>query len=123
MFSVVAIVLSFIFTDYWAVSLGVEIFIVGIIVYLVGYDVRQSEKRFFKEKGTIFMFIGAIVTFLGSFYKSLTHGELMLSCLFFGLYSVYILAAVIIHINREHIMEVMGRALYGGKRRKIKRID
>lgn len=115
-----AIMFPFFNGNYWAVSLGIEIIIVGIIMGLISFRVRQTEKEFSRARFIIFGLIGCIVTFLGCFYKDFSHGNLKLKCALFVLYGCYILTTVAVHINRSYILEITGRVLYGGKRMKMK---
>lgn len=113
-------IFSFLCMDYWAVSLGCEIIVVGSIMGLISFRVRKSEKKFFRARCFIFCAIGLIVTLMGFFFKDFTHGDLKLALPLFALYSIYIATTVIVHINRPYILEITGKVLYGGRRQNIK---
>jgi len=118
--AVPVIIFPFLYTDYWAVSLGIEIIVVGSIMGLISFRVRQAEKEFFKARCFIFCAIGFLVVFLGRLFKNFTQGHLVLALPLFALYSIYITMTVIVHINRPYILEIVGRVLYGGRRMNIK---
>ncbi len=114
------IMFPFIYMDYWAVSLGIEIIVVGIIMGIISLRVRLAEKSFFRTRFLIFCVIGFIVTFLGFSFKTLTRGNIRLTAIFYLLYGGYIIMSVGTHINRNYLLEIVGKVLYGGRRMKIK---
>ena len=113
-------ILPFILMDYWAVSLGVEICVVGTIMGFLWRRVRDREKPFFKARFFNFFCIGFIVALLGCFYKDYTKGSIILALPLFGLYGAYMLMGIINHINRGYMFSIVGKVLYGGRRMKIK---
>lgn len=115
-----AIMIPFLCQDYWALTLGGEVFVVGLIVWLISRDVRDSEKKFFSDKAFIFCAIGIVIVALSPFFKIFTKGNILLAVPLFSLYLIYILMAIKIHINRTHIMEITGKVLYGGRRMRFK---
>lgn len=116
----VSCILPFTLMDYWAVSLGIEICVVGIIMGFLWCRVRDREKPFFKARLFNFLFIGFIVALLGFFYKYYTNGNIILALPLFGLYGGYMLMGIINHINRDYMFAIVGKVLYGGRRMKIK---
>ena len=114
------IMFPFINMDFWAVSLGIEIIVVGIIMGIISSRVRLVEKLFFRTRLIIFCVIGFIVTLLGFSFETLTRGNIRLAAIFYLLYGGYIIMCIGTHINRNYLFEIEGKVLYGGRRMKIK---
>lgn len=115
-----AIMVPFVCKNYWALPLGVEVCVIGLVVWLVSRDVRDAEKKFFSDKAVIFCVIGLVIVALSFFFKVYTNGNIILATPFLLVYIIYILISIKIHINRTHIMEITGKVLYGGRRMKFK---
>lgn len=115
-----AITFSFLCQDYWASTLGGEVFVIGLIVWMISRNVRDAEKKFFSDKAFVFCAIGIVIVVLSPFFKIFTNGNVFLAVPLFFIYFIYILMAIKIHINRTHIMEIMGKVLYSRKKIRFK---
>lgn len=116
----ISCILPFMFMDYWAVGLGIEICTIGIIMGFLCRRVRDGAKPFFGARFVNFVCIGAVVILLGLCYTAYTNGKVLLALPLFVLYGAYMLMGIINHINRDYMFAIVGKVLYGGRRMKIK---
>ena len=116
---VISCIIPFVFMDYWAVSLGIEVCVVGIIMGCICFNIREEEKSFFRTRCAVFSGIGLIIILVGIVFPKYTHDNIVLACPLFGLYGIYMLMGILTHINRNYIHAIVGKTLYGGRRMKI----
>lgn len=116
---VISCIIPFAVMDYWAISLGIEVCVVGIIMGCICRNAREEEKTFFRTRCGVFLGIGAIIILLGIFFPIYTQGSIRLACPFFALYGIYMFMGIVNHINRNYIHAIVGKTLYGGRRMKI----
>lgn len=110
---IISCVLPFFLMDYWAVSLGVEISVVGSIMGVISKNIRKEERGFFKTRCYVFIGIGLVVIVLGLFFPIYTQDKMLLTCPLFVLYGVYMFMGILGHINKNYILAIVGKALYG----------
>ncbi|MCI9052127.1 MAG: ATP-binding protein [Lachnospiraceae bacterium] len=115
----ISCIMSFVFMNYWAISLGIEVCVVGIIMGCICRNIRTEEKSFFKARCYVFFGIGFIIIILGIVFPVYTQGKIILTCPLFALYGIYMLMGILSHINRNYIHAIVGKTLYGGRRMKI----
>lgn len=116
---VISCMMPFVFMNFWAVSLGAEVCVVGIIMGCICYNVREEEKSFFRTRCGVFSGIGFIIILLGAVFPIYTQDSLILTCPLFALYGIYMFMGIVNHINRSYIHAIVGKTLYGGRRMKI----
>lgn len=116
---VLSCIMPFVIMDYWAISLGIEVCVVGIIMGCIRRNIREEEKPFFRARCYVFFFIGFIIVILGVVFPIYTQGSIILACPLFALYGIYMLMGILNHINRNYIHAIVGKTLYGGRRMKI----
>lgn len=116
---VVSCIIPFVAMDYWAISLGIEVCVVGIIMGCICRNIREEEKFFFRTRCGVFFGIGFIIVILGFVFPIYTRDSIILACPLFGLYGIYMLMGIVNHINRNYIHAIVGKTLYGGRRMKI----
>lgn len=110
--AMLAVVISYLCEDYWAIGYGIEIFLVGIIMFRISKRVRTEEENFFKDRCRNFCVIGIIVILLGGFYSLYSQNDMGLAWPFYMLYVVYMFLGSISHINKKYIFSLLGKVLY-----------
>ncbi len=115
----ISCMIPFVFMDYWAISLGIEICVVGIVMGCICCNIREEEKTFFRTRCGVFSGIGFIVVLLGVAFPIYTQDSIKLALPLFALYGIYMLMGIVNHINRSYIHAIVGKTLYGGRRMKI----
>lgn len=118
-YGMISCVLPFVFKDYWPISLGLEVGVVGIIMGHICHNARDEEKPFFRTRCYVFIGIGFIIVLLGIVFPIYTQGNIILACPLFALYGIYMLMGILGHINRNYIHAIVGKTLYGGKGKKV----
>lgn len=116
---VISCIIPFVVMDYWAISLGIEVCVVGIIMGCICCNIREEEKSFFRARFLIFFFIGFIIAILGFVFPIYTQKSIILKLPLLALYGIYMLMGIFNHINRNYIHAIVGKTLYGGRRMKI----
>ena len=109
---IISCILPFFLMEYWAVSLGVEISVVGSIMGFISKNIRKEERGFFKTRCYVFIGIGLVVIVLGLFFPIYTQEKILLACPLFVLYGVYMFMGILGHINKNYILAIVGKALY-----------
>ena len=107
--------LAYIFIDYWALCLGAEILLMGVLMIFVNSRVRKSEKKFFFTRFLTFTGIGIITIILGVCFRYYVGGNIRLALPLFILYGIYMILGIIGHINRVYILALIGKTLLIGK--------
>ena len=107
--------LEYIFIDYWALCLGAEILLMGVLMIFVNSRVRKSEKKFFFTRFLTFTGIGIITIILGVCFRYYVGGNIRLALPLFILYGIYMILGIIGHINRVYILALIGKTLLIGK--------
>ena len=75
----ISCIMSFVFMNYWAISLGIEVCVVGIIMGCICRNIRTEEKSFFKARCYVFFGIGFIIIILGIVFPVYTQGKIILT--------------------------------------------
>ncbi len=112
----ISCILPYAIMNYWAVSLGFEVCVVGIIMGGITCNVREDSKPFFRARCYIFLGIGVIIFILGFFFPIYTQDKPLLACPLFALYGLYMFMGILNHINKDYILAIVGKTLYGGRR-------
>lgn len=101
------------------VSLGFEVCVVSIIMGRIARNVREDSKPFFRARCYIFFGIGVIIFILGFFFPLYTQNKVLLACPLFALYGLYMFMGILNHINKDYILAIVGKTLYGERRLNI----
>lgn len=103
---------AFIFPNYWAIGLGVEILLNGCLSFMIIKHARSNESKRFISLGRNMLFSGAVVIFLGYKYHNYSEYSLFLAWPFFLLYAAFMFLCIVNHINRENTMTLVGTILF-----------
>lgn len=113
-FGALAVVFLFVFPDYWGISAGLEITCLGAFMLFMRKYANASEKKHFMKDVGVFCSIGGMVIWLGAvFAKMINEGkmEFYIQITFFLMYLVYIILSVFTHINKKHIVGLLGKCV------------
>ena len=99
---------AFLFPNYWAIGLGVEIILTGCLSFMMIKHARTSESDRFKNLGWHMLFSGIVVIGFGILFHVYAEYALWLALPFFLLYAVFMGLCIISHINRENMTSLAG---------------
>lgn len=101
--------------DYWAICLGIEIILIGILMHNINNYIRKSEKVFFSTRFKTFTSIGVITVMLGLYFPIYVDNTLFRTIPLFLLYGIYMALGIISHINKIYILSLIGKTILIGK--------
>lgn len=114
-FGILSCLLAYINLSYWAVCLGAEITLMGVLMLFININVRKSEKKFFLTRFGTFFAIGVITLILGYYFPIYSDGKMRQALPLFLLYGGYMFLGIWGHINKTYILALIGKTLLIGK--------
>lgn len=116
----VCCLLAYLNTNYWAICLGTEIVLMGVLMLFINIKVRKPEKKFFITRFGTFSAIGAITLILGYYFPVYANGKIKQAIPLFFLYGGYMFLGIWGHINKTYILALIGKTLLIGKDLEVK---
>ena len=107
---------AFVFQDYWAIGLGVEILLNGCLCFAMMKRTRNSERKTFSSLGLNMCSSGIVVIGLGVAYRFCVYLSIPIAFSFFLLYATFMGLCIIKHINRKNILPMLAIRWWKGKK-------